>query len=175
MSRHVFFFKLSNTERDLKCFIILLLWGVPLNLPPRLKKTQCKGCYFRVYWKVFDLGSQHILVFCLFLAVIQQPTPDQTDAHVLTKTNKQTKHSDEMKQKVEKQAVNKCFSVFLTCIIQEDVFWLEVSVYNPVLVQMLKPTDDLSRVITSSSFIKAWILLIHIIHMESKAGSRSKG
>lgn len=30
-----------------------------------------------------DLGSQHILVLYLFLVVVQQPTPDQTDAHVL--------------------------------------------------------------------------------------------
>jgi len=112
--------------------------------------------YFAVMRHPFEayLGSQHIPVFCLFLVVIQQPTPDQTDVHALTKTNKQTKHSDEMKQKVERQAVNKHLSVYLTCIIQEDVFWLEVSIYNPVLVQMLKPTDDLSRVITSSSFIE---------------------
>lgn len=57
--------------------------------------------------------------------------------------------------------------VILTSIIQEHILWLEVSVYNPVLVQMLKSTDDLSRVKTSSGFIKAWIFLIHIIHVKS--------
>lgn len=54
----------------------------------------------------------------------------------------------------------------LTCIIQQYVLWFQVSVDDPVLVEVLQPTDDLSCVETCSLLIKTGIFFIHIIHMK---------
>lgn len=54
----------------------------------------------------------------------------------------------------------------LTCIIQQYVFWFQVSVDDPVLVEVLQPTDDLSCVETCSLLLKTGIFFIHIVHMK---------
>lgn len=59
-----------------------------------------------------------------------------------------------------------CVGTSLTCIIQQHVLWFQVSVDDPVLVQMLEPTDDLTCVETSSILIKTGILLVHVIHVK---------
>lgn len=57
-------------------------------------------------------------------------------------------------------------SELLTCIIQQYIFWFQVSVDDPVLVEVLQPTDDLSCVETCSLLLKTRIFFIHIVHMK---------
>lgn len=58
-----------------------------------------------------------------------------------------------------------CKKKHFTCVVQQDVLWLQVSVDDPVLMEMFQPTDDLSCIETRSLLIKARILFIHIVHM----------
>lgn len=58
----------------------------------------------------------------------------------------------------------------LTCVVQQYVLWFQVSIDDPVLVKMLHPTDDLSRVETCSFLIETRILFIHVIHMKPVRG-----
>lgn len=51
----------------------------------------------------------------------------------------------------------------LTIVVQQHVLWLEVTVDNASLMQVLQATDDLCRVVDGSWFRKAGVLLIHIV------------
>lgn len=55
-----------------------------------------------------------------------------------------------------------------TCVVQQNVLWLQVPVDDPVLMKMLQPTDNLSCVKPCSLLIKTWILLVYIIHVKSE-------
>lgn len=53
----------------------------------------------------------------------------------------------------------------MTLIIQQHVLWFEVSVDDPLLMEVLHTLDDLSSVVAGSRFIKAWIVFIHVINV----------
>lgn len=60
------------------------------------------------------------------------------------------------------------FSLFdfckcVTLVIQQNIFRFEVSVDDPLLVEVLHALDDLSSVVTGPRLIKARVVLIHII------------
>lgn len=59
---------------------------------------------------------------------------------------------------------------WLTCIIQQYIFWFQVSVDDPMLVKVLQPTDDLSCIETCSFLIKTRVFFIHIVHMKPARG-----
>lgn len=48
-----------------------------------------------------------------------------------------------------------------TIVIQQHVFWFEISVDDSLLVEVLQALDDLSDVETSSGLLKPWVVLIH--------------
>lgn len=64
------------------------------------------------------------------------------------------------------RCMKSCSRESLTFVIQQHVLWFQVSVDDPVLVQVLQPADDLSCVETRSLLIETRILFIHIIHVK---------
>lgn len=53
--------------------------------------------------------------------------------------------------------------VFLTLIVQQHILWLQVSINDPLLVEVLHALDNLRRIVTGPWLIKAWVVLIHIV------------
>lgn len=53
----------------------------------------------------------------------------------------------------------------LTLIIQQHVLWFEVSVDDPLLVEMLHALDDLSSVVAGSWLIEPGVVLVHIVNV----------
>lgn len=51
----------------------------------------------------------------------------------------------------------------LTLIIQQHVLRFEVSVDDPLLVEVLHALDDLSSVVTGSRLVKAGVVLVHVV------------
>lgn len=50
-------------------------------------------------------------------------------------------------------------------IIQQHVLWFEVSVDDPLLVEVLHALDDLSGVVAGSWLVKPRVVLIYIINV----------
>lgn len=53
----------------------------------------------------------------------------------------------------------------LTLIIQQHVLWFEISVDDPLLVQVLHALDDLSSVVAGSRLIEAGVVLVHVVNV----------
>lgn len=53
----------------------------------------------------------------------------------------------------------------LTLIIQQHVLWFEVSVDDPLLVEVLHALDDLSSVVTGSRLIEPGVVLVHVVNV----------
>lgn len=53
----------------------------------------------------------------------------------------------------------------VTLIIQQHVLWFEVSVDDPLLVEVLHALDDLSGVVAGSWLVKPRVVLIYIINV----------
>lgn len=51
----------------------------------------------------------------------------------------------------------------LTLIIQQHVLRLEVSVDDPLLVEVLHALDDLSSVVAGPRLVKAGVVLVHVV------------
>lgn len=60
----------------------------------------------------------------------------------------------------------------LTRIIKQHILWFQVSVDDPVLVEVLQAADDLGCVETRSLLVEAGILLIHVVHVEPARRTR---
>lgn len=67
----------------------------------------------------------------------------------------------------EHQAANTRDYIFRFCtlIIQQHILWFEVSVDDPLLVEVLHALDDLSSVVAGPRFIQPWVVLIHVINV----------
>lgn len=50
-----------------------------------------------------------------------------------------------------------------TFIVQQHVLWFEVSIDDPLLVEVLHALDDLCGVVTGARLFKAWVVLVHVI------------
>lgn len=53
----------------------------------------------------------------------------------------------------------------VTIIIQQHIFWFEISVDDSLLVEVLQALDDLSDVETGSGLLKPWVVLIHQVNV----------
>lgn len=53
----------------------------------------------------------------------------------------------------------------MTLIIQQHVLWFEVSVDDPLLVEMLQALNDLSSVVAGPRLAQPRVLLIHVINV----------
>lgn len=51
----------------------------------------------------------------------------------------------------------------LTFVVKQDIFWFEVSVNDPLLMEVLQALDDLRCIVTGPRLVKARVVLIHII------------
>lgn len=55
-----------------------------------------------------------------------------------------------------------------TLIVEQHVLRFEVSVDNPLLVQVLQALDNLSSVVTGPRLVEAWVVLIHVVDVIPK-------
>lgn len=53
----------------------------------------------------------------------------------------------------------------MTLIIQQHILGLEVSVDDPLVVEVLQALDDLSGIVTGSWLLKPRLVLIHVINV----------
>ena len=51
----------------------------------------------------------------------------------------------------------------LTFIVKQHIFWFEVSVDDPLLMEVLQALDDLRCIVTGPRLVKARVVFIHII------------
>lgn len=54
-----------------------------------------------------------------------------------------------------------------TFIIQQHVLRFEVSVDDPLLVEMLQALNDLGHVVARAWLIESWVVLVHVINVIS--------
>ena len=58
-------------------------------------------------------------------------------------------------------------------IIQQHVLWFQVSVDDPLLVEVLQALDDLSSVVAGPRLVKPRVVLIHVINV-IPSGTRAR-
>lgn len=58
----------------------------------------------------------------------------------------------------------------LTFIIEQNILRFEVSVDDPLLVEVLQALNDLGHVVARSWLIESWVVLVHVINVISACG-----
>ena len=69
-------------------------------------------------------------------------------------------------------AICHVMDMMITIVIEQHVFWFQISVDDPLLVQVLHTLDDLSCVKTGSGLVKARVVLIHQVDVVPGTGTQ---